>query len=63
MGYSPWGHKESDMIEGLKLSLKDSTNEGITLTGSYRSFSMYYRLTLVKVLWRNRTNRLYISTL
>ena len=24
MGYSPWGHKESDTTEGLTLSLLDS---------------------------------------
>ena len=40
MGYSPWGHKESNMTERLTLSLcfnpEEEVNEEVTFTMVYK---------------------------
>ena len=35
MGYSPWGHKESNMTEQLTLSLFFETEQGCSRAGTY----------------------------
>ena len=51
MGYSPWGHRESDTTERLTLFTSQSINNAVMISGEYKgtrpTYSCFYCLLCV----------------